>query len=155
MKKWICFSVVVMMVVTLGACGGKSEQTPPPPATPVTAPQTHAPAAPAASPAPTAAPGAPGTAPAAATVAAPTDPNHQKLIGTRWMVGDFNVTFMDAQTVMVKGGPLAQTAPNGLQAKYSYENGILKVIAMGQAKTGTWDGTKLVVDGKEGVRQSQ
>lgn len=154
MKKWMCFGVAVMMVVMLGACGGKCEESKTPPVTPVATPQTPAPAAPAVA-APAAASGVPGTAPAAAVVAAPTDPNHQKLIGTHWMVGDFDVTFQDAQTLMVKGGPLAQTAPNGLQAKYSYENGILKVIAMGQAKTGTWDGAKLVVDGKEGVRQSQ
>ncbi len=152
MKKWMCFSVVVMMVITLGACGGKKcEESKTPAAAPAVTPQAPAPTAPAAS-----TPAAvPGTVPAAAAVAAPTDPLHQKLVGTHWMVGDFDVTFQDAQTLMVKGGPLAQTAPNGLAAKYSYENGILKVIAMGQAKTGTWDGTKLVVDGKEGVRQSQ
>jgi len=75
------------------------------------------------------------------------DPMHEKLIGTEWMVGDYHVAFKDAETVRVKGGPLATLAPNGLDATYKLEDGIIEVQAMGQTRTGTWDGEELVVDG--------
>ncbi len=142
MKRIAYFSILMAFVLVLGACGGKSDsdKTKIPPPTP------PAPGAPAAT-APAAAPSAPA-GPAK-------DALHQKLVGSHWMVGDFDVTFQDSESVLLKGGPLAQAAPNGLKAKYSYENGIIKVTAMGTTKTGTWDGDKLVVDGKTGERQSQ
>lgn len=136
MKKIAYISILLALAVAISACGKKKDS------------KHHA--------------GDKGRHISAEAAAIPTGPagpakdaNHQKLVGTHWTVGDFDVTVVDTGTMLIKGGPIAQSAPNGLKARYSYENGIIKVMAMGTAKTGTWDGEKLVVDGKDGVRQSQ
>ncbi len=158
----------------LTACGGS--QPAPAPAAPAEAPKAAAAAAEpapavtaapeaapvmdgAATPAPAAAP-APAETPAAAEAAASpaadgaADPQHQKLIGTKWKLGDFDVQFKDAKTVSLNGGPLTMmTGGKGLDASYSYANGALEVNAMGQTKKGTWDGEALVVDGTAATKQ--
>jgi len=74
------------------------------------------------------------------------------LIGTKWTIGEYEATFKDDKKVTLKGGALKLMAPNGLDADYTLVDGVLTVSAMGQKKEGTWDGTKLVVDGAEGVK---
>lgn len=78
---------------------------------------------------------------------------HAKLVGTKWQAGEFELNFTDKEKVMIKGGPLAAIAPDGLEATYTFDGTVLQVTAMGQTKTGTWDGTKLVLDGAEATMQ--
>jgi len=146
-----CAAVLLMSAMLLIGCGGSGKEpvpTAPPEAAPVS-PSTQTP--PAKEPELTVPPAAPAAAPASAS--APVDPLLQKLIGTTWMVGDFQATFQDAKTVLVKGGDLAALYPNGYPATYTFENGTLEVTVMDQKTAATWDGEKLVVDGVEAVRQ--
>lgn len=164
-----------LMVAALGGTAllagcGSSEPAPAPapsnPAATTEAPQAPAPVeaakpvmdgavAPAAeaapSPAATAAPAAPAAAP---TADGAVDANHQKLIGTKWKLDDFDVQFKDAKTVSLNGGQLTMiTGGKGLDATYTYANGALEVTAMGQTKKGTWDGEALVVEGTAATKQ--
>jgi hypothetical protein len=71
---------------------------------------------------------------------------------------EVEAAFIDGTKVKLKGGPLKDLLPQGLDAKYAYEsdasgNGVITVSALGQTKKGTWDGEKLVVDGVAGVKQ--
>lgn len=85
-------------------------------------------------------------APAAA--AATVDPAVQKLIGTTWTLPDgLELSFTDGKTAKVKGGIVASLAPNGIDASFTHTNGTLEFKAMGQTRTGTWDGEKLTLDG--------
>jgi hypothetical protein len=45
------------------------------------------------------------------------------------------------------------TGGKGMDATYTFKAGAVEVSAMGQTKTGTWDGTALVMDGEAGVKQ--
>ncbi len=148
MRKTMLVSVVVLLALGLCACGGKSEEPAPAPAAP---PAATPPAPPAATP--PAPPALPAAAAAAAPVADVSDPIHQKLIGTAWTVGDFEIAFQDAAGILLKGGPLKDIAPNGLKGQYTYKDGAVTITAMGQSKTGTWDGEKLVIDGKDGFKK--
>ena len=158
MKQCLSLLLVVALAVALAACGGKSEEAAKPPTPTPTPAATPTPAPPATVPSPPAVETA--TAPAAETgeeeagekSMTELDPLHAKLVGTAWMLGDIHVQFLDAEKVMLKGGPLNALAPNGLTAKYSYKDGLVEVSAIGQTKTGTWDGEKLVVDGTVGKK---
>ena len=149
-------TAVALSAAVLTGCGGSAEPSPAP-APKVTTPApaaAPAAAAPAAEAAPAAADaGAVMMAPAATPAPAGADPVQAKLFNTSWLVGDFEVTFIDQAKMTIKGGPLTAIAPNGLEANYSYNAGIIEVTAMGTTKTGTWDGEKLVVDGNEGKRK--
>lgn len=140
MKKTILVSVVMLLALGLSACGGKSEE----PAPASAKPQAATPPAPPA--------GASPAAPAAELAESASDPLHQKLIDSAWTIGDFQIRFLDAAGILLKGGPLKDIAPNGLKGQYTYKDGVVTISAMGQTKTGTWDGEKLVIDGKEGVK---
>jgi len=83
------------------------------------------------------------------------DDLHAQLVGTAWQVGDFHFTFVDASTVKIKGGALTTVAPDGLDGSYTYADGEIEVSAMGQTRTGTWDGETLEVDGTEAVLLSE
>lgn len=163
MYKWSALITGAVVVAALAGCGG-SKPAPAPaaeaeaaaPAVAVEAPVVveAAPveAMPAEAPAVETAPASEAAAEQPAP-AAPADDLHQKLIGTKWKLGDIDVHFKDAETVHLNGGPLTMmTAGKGLDAKYAYSEGGLRVNAMGQSKTGTWDGTSLTVDGEAGVK---
>jgi hypothetical protein len=137
-KSMATMLVAVLVCVGLTACGGKSSDKPGKHAHHQrnTAPAATTP-----------------TQPAAEQPAGAADATQQKLIGTTWQVGDIQVTFTSANKVKLAGGPIANAAPNGLDADYSYQNGTLEVTALGQTKNGTWDGDKLVVDGNVAVKK--
>lgn len=77
----------------------------------------------------------------------PADPIQRKLVGTRWEVGGFEIGFLDAKKLLLKGGPLRDLAPAGLEVPYVYKEGALEIKALGQTRTGTWDGEQLLIDG--------
>lgn len=54
--------------------------------------------------------------------------------------------------LMVSGGAIAQIAPSGLEGTYKLENGKVQISAMGETRDGTFDGTKLVIDGAEAAK---
>lgn len=140
-------ATMTLAAAVAAGCGGSADPAPAP------APKVVTPA-PAAAPAPAAEAAETGeAAEAAAPAAEGADELHAKLINTAWKVGDFEVNFLDTEKVLVKGGPLSAIAPNGLEAKYSYAEGLIEVTAMGQTKKGTWDGETLTVDGNAGVRK--
>jgi hypothetical protein len=157
MRKACAFTMALMLAtVGFGSCSKSAEQ--PKPAAPAparaeapsAAAQTSAPA-----PAPESKPATPAAAPAtAAAPAAAPQGSGTGLSGTKWMLGDLTVTFKDASTAVVTGGPLAAVAPNGLEASYTLKDNALEVKApaLGITKTGTFDGTKLVIDGKTAVK---
>lgn len=162
MKHCMSLLLIFALAAAISACGGKPEEsakTPTPTPTPAVTP-TPAPAP----PAPVPVPAAPveATEAAATTESAveetaeeapqPVDALHEKLVGTSWMLSDIHVQFLDAKKVVMKGGPINALAPNGITADYSYKEGIVEVTALGQTKSGTWDGEKLVVDGRVGKR---
>lgn len=162
MSRTSTLAAALALTLSLYGCGG-SEPAPAPAPEPaaevVTQPAAvvEAPVVEEAMPVEEAAPVLDGSAePAAAeTVAAPVaaDENHTKLIGSKWKLGEFDVHFKDAETVHLNGGPLTMmTAGKGLDAKYAYTAGSIRINAMGQSKTGTWDGETLSVDGEAGVK---
>ena len=78
---------------------------------------------------------------------------HAALVGTTWIVGEYTARFLGPDKVYIGGKPLAEIAPEGLEADYTYKDGRLEISAADKVKTGTWDGDKLVVDGAVGVKQ--
>lgn len=81
------------------------------------------------------------------------DPLHAALLGTRWQVGDMLVVFRAEDEVFVQGGPVAELAPDGLEATYRYADGVVTASAMGRTMTGVWDGETLVVEGVPAQRR--
>jgi hypothetical protein len=167
MKKIAFFAIVFAAAAVLwAACSGstpESKAAPSAPAVPSAPAQPPASAsAPAVLPSPNPAQPQPAqsavgsgaqSGEAAKPAATTADPLLEKLIGTSWQLGDFLVTFQDSGNVVIKGKPVEQIAPSGLPGKYSLNNGIIEISAMGQSKSGTWDGEKLVVDGMVGKKQ--
>lgn len=161
-KRLFCLGVTLALAVVLGACSGSTTAPTVPPDKPVEkAPAAEKPKAPTPAPAPVAPPPATSQAapaPAAAAPAANMDPLQQKLVGTSWKLDEIEAAFIDGSKVKLKGGPIKDFMPQGLDAKYTYErdpsgNGLITVSALGQSKKGTWDGEKLVMDGTAGVKQ--
>lgn len=146
MKNYVFLCLALAAVTMFAACSNPEPQPKPnDSALPQPAPKEEAPAAtPAPAPAPEAAP-APEKAEPAVVGAT--------LVGSTWKIGEFTATFKDDTTVSLKGGPLAAIAPNGLDAKYTLADGKVTVSAMGQTKSGTFDGTNLIIDGDTAVRQ--
>ena len=72
---------------------------------------------------------------------------HRALVGTTWVVGDFQARFLDGDTVFIAGTPLAEIAPAGMEAPYTIADGVIEVSAAGETKAGTWDGETLMMDG--------
>ena len=76
------------------------------------------------------------------------------LVGTSWAFEDgTEISVKDAETAVIKGGVVALIAPNGLDAKLSYEDGNVTISAMGQSRTGTWDGETLEIDGNAATKK--
>lgn len=73
------------------------------------------------------------------------------LAGTTWQVGDFSVTFQGPSTIQVTGSKIP--IPGGITGTYKVENGAVEISAMGMTRTGSWDGTTLIIDGAEAVKQ--
>ena len=76
----------------------------------------------------------------------------QALMGTTWLIGEFTVAFKEPPEVFVKGGPLAESWPDGVTGEYTFEKGIVEVTALDETRMGTWDGANLVVDGLKAKR---
>ena len=77
---------------------------------------------------------------------------HDQLSGSSWKIGDFQVSFLDKEKVLLKGGVLINIMPKGLEAPYQYEDGAIVISALGQRKTLVWDGEKLLMDGMAASR---
>lgn len=76
------------------------------------------------------------------------------LVGTKWVYDGIALEFKEGNKVFLKGGPLAALAPDGTDAAYTLEEGgAFEVTVLGQSYSGTFDGTKLMVDGKEAVKE--
>ena len=153
MNKWMSLCLSAAVVVMMTACGGSpATETPAAPETktetPAPAPAVEPAPAPAAEPAPAAAPAADSAVTPEPAAAA--DP----LAGTSWKGPEYTVTFKGNGVCMASGGQLADIAPDGLEATYKIDAaGAVEVSAMGNTFTGTFDGTKLIVDGAEYAKQ--
>ena len=76
------------------------------------------------------------------------------LVGSTWKYDEIDLTFKEDNKVFLKGGPLEAIAPDGTEATYTLgADGAFEVSVLGQTYGGTFDGTKLVVDGKDAVKQ--
>lgn len=151
----LCVSALMFM----GGCGPKPAATEPAKeqkAEPAKEQKAELAAVPAAPEAP-AAPAAEAAAPPAP--AGPADPLQEKLFGTSWKVDVYTLNFLDAQKVKISGGKITQLFPTGADAKYTFakdEKGVgnITLSLLGLTQKGTWDGEKLVIQGKEGERLS-
>lgn len=158
---WL-LSILAIAMLTLAGCGGSPEvveqeapveQAPAksadaPPAAPV--PQATEPEAPAQDDSPAAM--EPAETAGAIEAGTPGDP--AALIGTSWLVGDMHITFESEHEVFVRGGMVADVAPEGLKARYVVrEDGSLEATAMGMTMTGFWDGAHLMAGGVAAQRQ--
>ena len=153
MRNYSLLCLALAMVAIFAACSN-----PEPASAPAPQPNTDLP-----KPAPKAAPALEATpAPAAETAPAPVPDTAVQpaapaagaaLVGSTWKIGEFTANFKDATTVSLKGGALASIAPDGLDAKYTLADGKIEVNTMGMTKTGTFDGTNLIIDGSTAVRQ--
>lgn len=155
MKLWSILSLAMCMVIGLGACtGGGTDPTEPEVDAPAVEPAPEAdlaaPAEPAAVSVTPAEPAAP-VEPAAPADAAAAPAAASGLEGSTWKLGEFVITFNDASTITVKGGPLGEG--EGVPGTYTVENGNITINAVNQSKTGTWDGTALVIDGTTAEKQ--
>lgn len=90
-------------------------------------------------------------APAVEAPAAEAPAGGDGLTGTKWTHNGISMEFKEGNKVQLSGGPLATVAPDGHEANYTLADGALSVEVFGQVYNGTWDGTKLVVDGVEAV----
>jgi hypothetical protein len=69
-----------------------------------------------------------------------------------WEVGGFELRFGEAPQVHIAGE--AVPIPGGVDGFYTIdEEGVVEVRALGQAKSGVWDGERLMVDGAEAFRK--
>jgi len=69
-----------------------------------------------------------------------------------WEVGGFELQFGEAPQVHVSGD--AVPIPGGVDGFYTIDTeGVVEVRALGQAKSGVWDGERLMVDGAEALRK--
>ncbi|HOK08244.1 MAG TPA: hypothetical protein PLT82_08545 [Candidatus Hydrogenedens sp.] len=84
----------------------------------------------------------------------PQNPLHKSLIGSFWRFEEFDMRFLDANHVHIKGGVVNKLSPEGIEAEYKlYDDGILEIMVLGMIKTGMWDGKKLVIDGLIGTKK--
>ena len=82
----------------------------------------------------------------------PKDPLAAQLIGTTWRFGDIHATFIDARTLWLKGGSIAEIAEEGISVKYTFTDGIIEFNVMGTNRFGAWNGEILVLDGMTGEK---
>ena len=75
------------------------------------------------------------------------------LVGTKWVYDEITLEFKEGNMVFLKGGPLMALAPDGTDAAYTLDGEAFEVTVLGQVYSGSFDGTKLMVDGKEAVKQ--
>ena len=76
------------------------------------------------------------------------------LVGTAWAFEDgTEISFKDAETAVIKGGVVALIAPGGLDAALTFEDGNVTISAMGQTKTGTWDGESFEMNGNAATKK--
>ena len=126
------FLFALLPLIVLGwACSKSAEPVNPPETT-----ENNAPAAPAANGA--AVPGAPGAS--------------ASLAGTTWEVGKYVLKFDEEPKVHISGE--AVPIPGGVNGQYSVKDGAITVGAAGQSKSGTWDGSALVLEGVNAKRKA-
>jgi hypothetical protein len=83
-------------------------------------------------------------------VEVPENPDNS-LSGTTWAFDEYTVTFEDQPLAHVKGGKVDEVDPAGVQAVYVLEDsGRIEIGALGESRTGLWDGEDLVIDGISG-----
>lgn len=138
MKKFLACLLMLSVVVAIGACSKEDGDTDSPTRT---APGQRD------VPGPTGASGAATAATGAGPMTA------EDLVGTVWAYDGMTITFTDDSKLLLKGGVVDDVAPEGLEGTYTLENGIIEVSAhtVGITKSGTFDGTTMVVDGKTAV----
>lgn len=68
-----------------------------------------------------------------------------------WQIGSVNFTFQRGNHVVVRGGHLVETMPTGAPGLYELQDGALRLEVLGREYTGTWDGVRMVLNGKEAV----
>ncbi|MBI4556723.1 MAG: hypothetical protein HY706_04000 [Candidatus Hydrogenedentes bacterium] len=138
---------LVLIIAVIG-CAQPAQNADTNAATP--APEPTAAAAPAPATAPAVTPATtPASEPVAATPALATA-GANDLLNTTWKIDEYVITFKNAPVIHIKGGILGDT---GMEGTYKFENGVVEVSALGQTKTGTWNGGKLVIDGVDGIKQ--
>lgn len=85
--------------------------------------------------------------------ALPSDPLAAQLVGTTWHFGDIYATFIDGETLWMKGGQIAEIAEEGIQVKYTFKDGgILELQILGETRFGAWNGEILILDGMTGEK---
>jgi len=115
-------------------------------ATPAMAAETSPALGSEAKPAPAPAAETPAATPATETPAAPASGG---LVGTKWDYKGIALEFKEGNKVFLKGGPVESLAPDGTEADYTLTDNAIEVNVFGQVYSGTWDGTKLIIDGTE------
>ena len=75
------------------------------------------------------------------------------LKGTKWEVGGNLLEFQDGFKILLTSEQLSKRHPNGLGGTYEVKGKKLIITIMGGTSDGSWDGEKLTLDGKPGVKQ--
>lgn len=79
---------------------------------------------------------------------------HKSLIGSFWRFEEFDIRFIDANKLHIKGGVVNKLSSKGIDAEYKiYDDGVIEIMVLGMIKTGMWDGKKLVIDGLIGTKK--
>ena len=76
----------------------------------------------------------------------------EQLAGTKWLIGDWTVTFKDETTFLLETEAIEEDFPNGVEGTFSVENGIVEAKALDQTRRGIWNGKDLSVDGASGKK---
>ncbi len=150
MKKILVTLIVAVFALSIAGCGGGGEEKPAEKAAPdaVEAPKTEESSSAPKAPAP-----APAEKPAeAASAAKPAEAAADTLMGTTWKVGEYEIAFQSGNKITAKGGKIAAIMPDGIAGTYKLEGNNVTVSAVGETQKGTWDGTKLVIEGATGEK---
>lgn len=136
MRRWTCLIVPGILGLLLFACGSGPVSAPSPPSATMTAEDGP-------------------EIPIKPETGLPEDPLAAQLIGTTWRFGEIHATFVDARTLWLKGGSVAEIAEEGISANYTFKDGIIEFKVMGETRFGAWNGDILVLDGMTGERSEE
>lgn len=76
-------------------------------------------------------------------------PEGSSLEGHTWQIGSIDFTFQKGNHVVVRGGHLVEPMPTGAPGLYTLEGRELTLDVLGREYAGSWDGNRLVLNGKE------